>query len=105
MNISEKYFWIINHPDLSKWGQAVIELTPHMVNPENNTIEEDEKLNTKLEWWVELNRQDFSEDQFYTFHDYEFDCGGDTAEEAIEALYKIVLEICGNYKSTEGEEL
>lgn len=98
MNHVDKYYWIIDHPAIGNttWAQATIELTPHMVNPENDTIEMNASLNTKFQWWVELSKIDSSEDEHPT-HFWELDCGGDTAEEAINTLYELVLAQYGEY--------
>lgn len=94
----EKYYWIIDHPKIGSvsWAQGVIELTPHLVNPENDTIEEDASLNTKYQWWVEFSKIDEEGDEHPT-HFYELDCGGDTAEDAIHKLYELVLQKYGGY--------
>lgn len=104
MNPVDKYYWIINHPRLTiGGGQAAIELTPHMVNPENETIETDtgrQHLNTSNRWWVEVTIQDENEcgsQGWEWVHDWELDCGAETAEEAINTLYHLVLERYGDY--------
>lgn len=108
MNNVDKYYWIIDHPALTgNFGsQPTIELTPHMVNPENNTIESNTLLNTKQQWWIEVNvgskyfdpnATPYSEESFEYSHDWELDCGGDTAEEAIDKLYELVLDKHGDY--------
>lgn len=97
MNHVEKYYWIINHTGIGVADmQASIELTPHMVYPETDRIEEDTSLNTKFEWWVEFCKLDEIQDDFPT-HYWELDCGGDTAEAAIDKLYELVLERYGEY--------
>lgn len=61
MDHVEKYYWIIDHPKLGhEHCQSLIELTPHRLNPVNNTIEEDIILNTKYQWWVELTYQELN---------------------------------------------
>lgn len=100
MNIAEKYYWITQHPKYVPFADtAVIEITPHMVCPETNRIEDLQLLNTKLQFWVELMIPHFDEQhkQYCHAHDYELDCGGDTWEEAVENLYKLVLEKYGDY--------
>lgn len=100
MNIAEKYYWITQHPKYVPFADsAIIEITPHMVCPETNRIEDLQLLNTKLQFWVELLIPHFDEQfkQHCHAHDYELDCGGDTWEEAVENLYKLVLEKYGDY--------
>lgn len=107
MNIADKYYWITNHPKYVPFGQdAVIEITPHMVCPETNRIEDLALLNTKLRFWVELMipYEDTENNYHGLAHEWELDCGGDTWEEAVEALYQLVLEKYGNYGGAELDE-
>lgn len=107
MNIADKYYWITNHPKYVPFGHdAVIEITPHMVCPETNRIEDLALLNTKLSFWVELMipYEDAENNYHGLAHDWELDCGGDTWEEAVEELYKLVLEKYGDYGDAELEE-
>lgn len=63
------------------------------VNPENNTID-DEKLNTKIEVWLECGSPFYNEitNTILTYHNWDWDCGGDTFEEAIINLANIIWE-------------
>lgn len=100
MNITEKYYWITEHPACVPFGDtAIIEITPHMVCPETNHIEKLDILNTKLRFWVEFMIPCYDEyNKIHTHsHDWELDCGGDTWEEAVETLYNLVLEKYGDY--------
>lgn len=100
MDHVEKYYWIIDHPKLGhEYAQATIELTPHKVNPYNETIEDDATLNTAYRWWVETCVEDKDEDtgNWDSEHLWCLDTGGKTADEAIENLYKLVLENYGDY--------
>lgn len=100
MNHVDKYYWIIDHPKMGdENGQCTSELTPHLVNPLTNTIEDDKSLNTKYQWWVEVLYQEYNEDDndFEYCHDWDLDTGGDSAEEAIDNLYEIVLKKFGDY--------
>ena len=65
------------------------------VNPENLTIEDDERLNTLTQVWIESGCWVYCEDsgQYEMSHDYELDTGGDSFEEAIVNLAGI-LEGC-----------
>jgi len=62
------------------------------VNPENDTIEEDEKLNTKTVVWLECGSPycDENTKTILTYHNWDWDCGGDTFEEAIINLANII---------------
>ncbi len=107
MNICDKYYWITAHPAYVPMGaEACIEVTPHMVCPETRRIENLNFLNTKLEFWVELMTPFFDEEtKIWTLaHDWELDCGGDSWEEAIEALYQKVLKHHGDYDINEVHE-
>lgn len=98
MDHVDKYYWIINHPKIGVGlgFQGSVELTPQRVNPENSTIEVNEALNTKYEWWAEFSKLDKISDEIET-HYWELDCGGDTAEEAINNLYNLVKDKYGEY--------
>ena len=106
MNIAEKYYWITEHPAYVPFGDvAVIEITPHMVCPETNCIEKLDFLNTKLRFWVEFMTPFYDEElkAHHHIHDWELDCGGDTWEEAVEALYQKVLEKYGDYTEEDAD--
>ena len=65
------------------------------VNPENDTIEEDEKLNTKTVVWLECGSPFCTESGKFIVscsHNVDWDCGGDTFEEAIINLANIIWE-------------
>lgn len=100
MNICDKYYWITNHPAYVPFGRdAIIEITPHMVCPETNRVERIKSVNTKLQFWVELmvpNYDEQSEMENHA-HEWKLDCGGDSWEEAVEALYQGVLAAYGDY--------
>lgn len=105
MDHVEKFYWIINHPAFCKEGnQATIELCPAKVNPDTCSIDENSELNTKYEWWVELayegkTDKDLVESlgEFCMVHDYDLDCEGDTAEDAVDNLYNNVIVKYGDY--------
>lgn len=58
------------------------------VNPENETIEDNEELNTATRVWLEFGPYDFEEN--CRVHDTNLDCGGKTFEEAIIKLANLV---------------
>lgn len=58
------------------------------VNPKTNAIDDDASKNTKVRFWLEHGGYD--KECGSTTHDYDLDCGGDTFEEAIINLAKLV---------------
>lgn len=97
MNTSDKYFSIVLSENLKhcfKVDEIRIELTPHMVNPDDNTISENRGLNTKLQWWVEVLGYTYEADEngCHSSHLWELDCGGDSAEDAVGKLYELCFE-------------
>ena len=100
MNTTDKFYWCVEHPNIGlEWAQGSVELTPHMVNPINDTIETEEgktHLNTKQQWWIEFSKLDNEDDDLET-HYWDLDCGGDTVDEAVDALYKLMLAQYGDY--------
>ncbi len=68
------------------------------VNPETDMVDDDESLNTKTEIWLECGEpyvgdgQIGKEGEVYCCHNIDYDCGGDTFEEAIINLANIVWE-------------
>lgn len=55
INACDAYWWVYNHPKML-WKECSppnIDITPHMVCPETNQIEDDPTLNTKMQFWVE----------------------------------------------------
>ena len=60
------------------------------VNPETNAIDEDFTKNTKVQIWLEHGP--FDAEWGLTTHDLDLDCGGNTFEEAIIELAKLVTK-------------
>ena len=95
----DKYYWIMDHPlkrvsDIY-FGQNEIDIQPQLVNPVTNEVDMDDSLNTKVEFWVEFSYFDVECEA--NAHDIEFDCGGDSYEEAVEALFQLVYNKFGDY--------
>lgn len=103
-NACEAYWWVYEHPKMLYQGSANpwIEITPHVVD-DTKTINDDQSKNVNLEWWVEcgpyVDVEDFWGEgpKYMPSHDWELDCGGNTAEEAILNLARLVLEKYGDY--------
>lgn len=58
------------------------------VNPETNEIDDDATKNTKVQVWLEHG--DYDKEWGSTTHDIRLDCVGDTFEEAIIELARLV---------------
>ena len=97
----DKYYWIVNHPLNRNLSNHIIsaneiDVLPSLVDPEIGEVNlDDDTKNTKVEYWVELSYLDLDED--IMCHDYRFDCGGDSYEEAVEALFQLVYDKFGDY--------
>lgn len=104
MNTAEKYDWVVWHPKLNKVGETsgvTIEYTPMMVNPSDDRVSDVHTENTKLVWWIEAMVYEWSgsEGEYVGYHDWDLDCGGNTAEEATNKLYKLVKGKYGHYEN------
>ena len=95
----DKYYWIMDHPlnrvSEINFFQNEIDIQPQLVNPMTNEVDRDDSLNTKVEFWVEFSYFDVECEA--NAHDIEFDCGGDSYEEAVEALFQLVYDKFGDY--------
>ena len=106
MNTAEQYYWITNHPEFDNAPKGklgiTLEFTPMMVNPEDDHVADDAKLNTKLVWWVETMQAVAEEGKLdiQYYHEWALDSGGDTAEEAVADLYLLVKQYYGDYDGT-----
>ena len=67
------------------------------VNPDTNELDTDRTKNTKIQVWIECfpDNPDMISGRF---HDTDLDCGGDTFEEAIIQLAKLVKNKYGEDK-------
>jgi len=65
------------------------------VNPENNRIDTNERLNTKTQVWLECGEPYYERQQasvYYNSHNPDYDCGADTFESAVIILANKVFE-------------
>lgn len=65
------------------------------VNPKTNELDDDRTKNTKVQVWLECFPYNENVDVDERFHDTDLDCGGDTFEDAIITLSKLVKEKYG----------
>lgn len=73
------------------------EITPHKVNPDTNRIEEDDALNTRIQWWYEFGPWSLTPGEpSIATHDYELDSGTETYEQAIIEIARKVHDNYGN---------
>ena len=93
--------------------QRALDIEVAMVNPKTNSIDDNKNKNTKMQVWLEcgkwekfteeelkiINQQEkkYAENQLGSFHhDVRLDCGGDTFEEAIIRLARLVKKHYGD---------
>ena len=75
------------------------EITPHKVNPETGHIEDDKKLNTRLEWWYEFGPWPLGvegDEHRCAWHDHKLDGGAATYEQAVTEMALKVWTHYGN---------
>ena len=66
--------------------QSCLDVDVVKVNPKTNCIDDNDSLNTKIQIWLECGP--YFENQIT--HDIDLDCGGNTFEDAIIKLAKLV---------------
>ena len=106
-----------NHPMFSpsRWDERFLEnLYPIVVkvNPETDSVDDDEEKNTKVQIWLEagpvyINKTIKGCSAKYStqhVHDLDLDCGADTYEEAIIELARLVKERYGDYNEGNTED-
>jgi len=95
MEFYDAWGYLYNHPKYkdeynnSKFLECT-DISVVKVNPQNNTIEDDEKLNTKTRIWLETG--EYNKESGFCYHEIDLDCGGDTYEEAIIKLSGLMKE-------------
>lgn len=82
----------LDHGDA--WQRGVNLIAPYKVNPVTRHIDEDETLNTQLEWWYEICPRNLA--QGWAWHDYTLDGGTATFEGAVLDIARKVHESYGN---------
>lgn len=108
MNSTEKYWWMMSHPALNSNDKDCsqtpeLEIEPHMVCPETNSVVGHPELDTKEQIWIEVMIPYYDE-QFSRWghmHVTECDGGGDSWDEAIDDVYQKVLTKYGTYTQEE----
>ena len=92
-NFHEAWTWLSDHPMFHGLFECGLYTAVVKVNPETMEIDDDSTKNTKVQVWLEHGPYEKVEDLFPQHtHDWELDCGGDTFEEAIIELAKLVKE-------------
>lgn len=93
-NAHDAYWWIMRHKNFRgiEYVSPWIDISPHKVNPETKTVEDDTSLNTEVEWWIEGGGHTLDDGQMVSCHDWDLDTGGSTPEEAIINFAKKVYE-------------
>jgi hypothetical protein len=95
----EAWWFLAEHPDfVDEFGLSILDslnIEVVKVNPLNNRISDNKIFNTKtmvwLEWGPKIQVEVEEGKPVWAYsHDTDLDCGGDTFEEAIIALAKLV---------------
>lgn len=94
MNFYESWHYLRNHPIFNDEFEKCLDIEIVKVNPKNKTVEDDTSLNTLTQVWLECGP--YSKECLT--HDIDLDCGGDTFEEAICVLARLVKELYGDDK-------
>lgn len=100
------WHWIEKHPyfkdkvfTMSHFQESLL-IEVVKVNPLTNSIDKDRSKNTKVAVWLECGSPILDDDGVcngQTTHDWKLDTGGDTFEEAIINLSKLLKENYGDY--------
>lgn len=86
MNFYQAWHYLINHPMFNEKFQSCLDVDVVKVNPKTNCVDDNDSLNTKTQIWLECGP--YFENQIT--HDIDLDCGGNTFEDAIIKLAKLV---------------
>lgn len=97
----EAWWWLEeNH----EWACKNLTIDVMKVNPARNAVDDDPAKNTKIDLWLETGPDEEVTELGHTFtvptHDIRLDCGGDTFEEGVIELAKLVKKFypCENVK-------
>ena len=111
MNFYEAWHWLNDHPlftidGIGGAGGGSLYVEVVRVNPDNETIEDDEWLNTATRVWLEGGPWEPEHSpvpgEIYPAgwsHDYNLDCGAPTYEEAVVKFVGLVKKYYGDYGS------
>ena len=118
MDMAELWYWVYEHPsflldDIWYALPEALDVQYVRVNPETMSIEDDNKLNTLVQCWLEFGpvihypeKADGVESTIIPVHDINLDCGGDTFESAFRKLCQNILSHYGDYdRSDESQAL
>ena len=92
----EAYNFLQEHPIIyyedKNYFKDCLDVEVVKVNPETNEIDNDKSKNTHTRVWLEFGEISDVDNMILPTHDIEFDCGGDTFEEAIIKLAILVAK-------------
>lgn len=99
MDFYEAWKFLNNHPMFYMNFAYDLWIDVVKVNPETNEIDINKDKNTKVQVWLEHGK--YEKEYHSCNHDTDLDCGGNTFEEAIIELARLVKE---NY-TDDGEKI
>lgn len=88
MDFYTAFNFLLNHPIYNNRFVQELDVDVVKVNPETNEVDDLPWKNTKTQVWLESG--EYLEEEGMCCHNYDLDCGGDTYEEAIIELAKLV---------------
>lgn len=88
MDFYESWWFLLKHKMFNDRFVEELYIMVVKVNPDTNEIDDDNTKNTKVQIWLEHGA--YIEEYNACSHDIDLDCGGDTFEEAIIELAKLV---------------
>lgn len=94
MNFYDSWYYLQNHYMFKDDFIGCLDIEVQKVNPITCAVDEDKSKNTKIEIWLECGP--YLKD--CKAHDVDLDCGGDTFENAIINLAKLVKDKYGDDK-------
>jgi len=116
--VCDAYWWLDSHPAfwpietvngvaevLTSYdhGFVAISIDPHQINPATKCVDDNKKLNTKLQWWGEFgpawyDKECPSASRQYS-HDWKLDVYEDTYEDVLLEIARKVKRHYGDYKT------
>lgn len=90
MNFYDAWNFLVNHPIFNNRFSEELYIAVAKVNPKTMEVDDDFSKNTKVQIWLEHG--EYEKEYNMCRHNIDLDCGGDTYEEAIIEMARLVKE-------------